>query len=134
MEYRLHLNKVKPKIGQKYKIISITDIALHTTDKHPTPIGKKLRKAFKTMKPGRIYGKVEASPSADDNKQAVIAMIHNDPDFVKMVMEYERQGYKVALDLPDKIPLVLGQDSVQFLASVNGQRIMRGLAKDNPER
>jgi hypothetical protein len=61
-------------------------------------------------------------------------MIQNDPDFVKMVMEYERQGYKVALDLPDKIPLVLGQDSVQFLASVNGQRIMRGLAKDNPER
>ena len=133
MEYRLQLNKVKPKLGQKYKIISITDIALHNTDKHPTSIGKKLRKAFQTMKPGRIYGKVDVSSSPDDNRQAIIAMIQKDPDFVKMVMEYEQQGYKVALDLPDPIPLVFGQDAIEFLASVNGQRVLRGLAKNNPK-
>ena len=135
MDYQLKLKPFKPKDGQKYKIIQITDIALHTTHKKPTSIGKKLRQAFKYKKPGRIYGtvsNVNPTTPSPQNKQAVIDLIQKDPEFVKMVLEEENKGYKVLLGLPDELPVVAGKDTIEFIASVNGQRILRGLAKNNP--
>lgn len=136
MDYQLELKPFKPKDGQKYKIIQITDIALHTTHKNPTSVGKKLRQAFKLKKPGRIYGSisnVDPQTSSPQNKQAVIDLMKKDPEFVKMVLEEEKNGYKVLLGLPDEIPVVAGKDTIEFIASVNGKRVLRGLAKNNPE-
>ena len=49
-----------------------------------------------------------------------------------MVMEEQKNGYKVLLELPKEIPILAGKDTIEFLASVNGKRILRGLAKNNP--
>jgi predicted methyltransferase len=136
MGYELQLKPFMPKKGWKYKTIRITDIALHTSHKQPTSIGKKLKQAFKSMKPGRIYGSIsyaEPTTASPENKTALIDMMKKDPEFVKMVMEEEKNGYKVLLELPHQIPILAGKDTVEFLASVNGKRILRGLAKDNPE-
>jgi|GEM_PF-683693 hypothetical protein len=137
MEYELRLNPFVPRQGQRYKTIRITDITLHTSHKQPTlSIGKKVRQAFKSMKPGRIFGSIsyaEPTTSSPESKTVLIDMMKKDPEFVKMVMEEEKNGYKVLLELPHQIPILAGKDTIEFLASVNGKRILRGIAKNNPE-
>ncbi len=136
MDYQLKLKPFKAKNGQKYKIIQITDIALHTAHKNPTSIGKKLQQAFKFKKPGRIYGlinNVELTTSSPQNKQAIIDLIKKDHEFMKVILEEEKNGYKVLLGLPDEIPVVAGKDTIEFIASINGKRVLRGLAKNNLE-
>ncbi len=137
MEYELRLNPFVPRQGQKYKKIQITDITLHTSHKQPTlSIGKKIRQAFKSMRPGRIFGSIsytEPTTPSPQNKTALIDMMKKDPEFVKIIREEEKNGYKVLLELPNEIPLLAGKDTIEFLASVNGKRILRRLAKNNPE-
>lgn len=135
MPYELQLNRFIHRPGWKYKTIRITDIAIHTSSKQPTSIAKKIKQAFKSTKPGRIYGSMvyadEPNASSPENKTAIIEWIKRDPEFVKMVLDYEKQGYKILLELPKEIPVFAGKDTVEFLASVNGKRILRRLAKNN---
>lgn len=133
MEYELQLNPFVPKDGVKYKVIQITDIALHNTYNPPTSIGKKIRQAFKFNKPGRIYGSVNYSNSAPspENKLAIITLLKKDPELLKFIKEQERSGYKVLIELPKQIPVIAGKDTIEFMASINGQRILRRLAKNN---
>ena len=135
MEYKLELKPFVKKEGWKYKIIQITDIAVHTTQTRPTAsIGNKIALAFKKNAPGRIYGlmdKDKAAASPSERKAALVEAMKHDPSFLEMVQESERNGYKVLLELPEEIPVIFGADTVEFIASVNGKRILRGLAKNN---
>jgi len=130
MEYKLKLQPAVMKKGVKYKVIQITDIALHTSKKTPTPsVGKKIEKAFKNDKPDRIYSPIEKD-TVLDNRTFTLDLLKMDPDFVKMVQEEESKGYKVLIALPNEgIPVVAGSDTVEFMNSKNGKRIIRGLAK-----
>jgi hypothetical protein len=130
MEYKLKLQPAVMKKGVKYKVIQITDIALHTSKKTPTPsVGKKMQKAFKNNKPDRIYSPIEKNPVLD-SRTFTLDLLKMDPDFVKMVQEEESKGYKILIALPnDGIPVVAGSDTVEFMNSKNGKRIIRGLAK-----
>lgn len=130
MDYELQLKPAVLKNGTKYKIIQITDIALHTAKKTPTPsVGKKMQKAFATDKPDRIYAPIQKSNVAD-NRTFTLELLKQDPDFVKLVREEEAKGYKVLVSLPRAgIPIVPGQDTVEFMNSKNGKRLLRGLAK-----
>jgi hypothetical protein len=132
MEYELQLKPFVEKEGWKYKTIQITDIALHTAHKQPTPsIGKKIAQAFKFKKPGRIYAPIDNTAESPAQRIAVIDLLKKDPDFLKMVQDEEKNGYKILLALPKEIPVVAGKDTIEFIASSNGQRILRGLAKNN---
>jgi hypothetical protein len=130
MEYKLKLQPAVMKKGVKYKVIQITDIALHTSKKTPTPsVGKKMEKAFKNNKPDRIYSPIEKD-TVLDNRTFTLDLLKMDPDFVKMVQDEESKGYKVLIALPNEgIPVVAGSDTVEFMNSKNGKRIIRGLAK-----
>ncbi len=134
MEYELQLNPFVRKAGWKYKTIQITDIALHTSPKQTTfSIGKKIAKAFRKMVPGRIYGGLTIDTAVappPERKSSLIEVLKRDPDFVKMIRDEEQNGYKVLLAIPKEIPVIAGKDTVEFMASVNGKRIMRGLAKN----
>jgi hypothetical protein len=131
MEYRLDLNPAIIKDGQKYKVIHITDLSFHTAKKTPTPsVGKKIQKASLEEKSGRFYGPIDLAAVADP-KTYVIEKLRQDPAFLKMVQEEEVKGYKVLLSLPNEgIPQVLGKDTVEFLESKNGKRVLRGIAKN----
>lgn len=133
MEYELKPATIEK--GVKYKVIQITDVALHTTRKTPTPlVGKKIQKAFEDNKPDRIYSHMEETAISDD-RTFTINLIKNDPDLLRMVREEEAKGYKVLLALPKEgIPLVLGNDTVEFINSKNGKRILRGIAKEKEEK
>lgn len=130
MEYQLQLKPFIGEKGDKCKIIQITDIALHTAKKKATPsIGKKVAQAFSKNEPGRVYGPIRYGEK-DENRMTVIEMIQKDPDFIRMVREEQEKGYRVLLALPHEgIPIVPGKDTIEFMNSKNGKRILRGLAK-----
>ncbi len=127
MDYRLELKPAVLKDGLKYKVIQITDIALHTAKKTPTAsIGKKVQKAFETMEPDRVYAPIH-------NGELTIELLKQDPDFLKLVRGEEAKGYKVLLSIPKDLPIVPGKDTIEFLQRKNGKRVLRGLAKKKRE-
>lgn len=134
MNYQLQLKPAVLKNGTKYRVIQITDIALHTAKKTPTPsVGKKMQKAFEAEKPDRIYAPIEKSALSDD-RTLTIELLKQDPDFVKLVREEEAKGYKVLVALPKSgVPIVPGPDTIEFMQSKNGKRLLRGLAKKKNE-
>ncbi len=130
LNYRLELKPAVLKKGGKYRVIQITDIALHSSKKTPTPsVAKKIQKAFTTKKPDRIYGPLQAS-AVTGNSTLTLELLKQDPDFVKLVQDEEAKGYKVLISIPKKgIPIVPGKDTLEFMNSKNGKRVLRGLAK-----
>ncbi len=130
MECQLQLKPFEKKDGFKYKILQITDIALHSSDRQPTKsIAKKIRQAFSQKKPGRLYGFKIQKPTDEPNSiEAVMDLVQKDPGLIKMIQEEEKNGYKILLGLPkDGIPIILGKDAEEFINSKNGQRVIRGI-------
>lgn len=128
MEYQLQLKPFQPTDGFKYKILQITDIALHSTIKQPTKaIGKKVKQSFEQNKPGRFYGfKIQELLQNESIYSILNSYFRQNPDFLKMIQEEEKNGYKILLSLPSKeIPIKLGDDTINFIESKNGQRIVR---------
>ena len=129
--YKLELKPYKAIKGVKYKMIQLTDIKLHTSKRRPTPsFGKKVRESFESNTPGRIYNTIPEIPVAQDNKSYIIELLRLDPDFMKMVQEEEAKGYKILLSIPKEgIPAMPGEDTIEFMNSKNGKRILRGIDK-----
>ena len=131
-KYELQLKPFEEKDGYKYKILRITDITFHTSDKRPTKdVGKKIKKAFEQHKPSRLYGlnTCELMEGGDLSK-VINDLVKQDPDFLKMIQEEEKKGYKVLLELPESgVPMIPGPDTIEFLNSKKGQRIMRNIHK-----
>ncbi|MDD2637320.1 MAG: hypothetical protein PHW82_17670 [Bacteroidales bacterium] len=136
MEYQLQIKPFEKKDGVKYKLITITDIALHTSKMNPTiSLGKKIKESFKFKKPGRIYGlipKVQSSSPSSEENMFMLDMLKKDVSFMKMIQEEEKKGYKILVGFPKEgIPVFAGKDTKEFINSKNGKRIIRGLAKNN---
>lgn len=131
MSYQIQIKPFEPMAGGKYKTIEITDIALHTSKKRPTPsVGKKISQSFKDMNPGRIYSPIKDMKLSGDGFFD-LRLLSWDEDFMQMIREQEKQGYKVLIKLPPGgIPIVPGDDTIQFMNSKNGKRLIRGLAKE----
>jgi hypothetical protein len=137
MEYKLELKPAEMKNGQKYKIIQITDLTFHSSNRRPTKaVGEKVKEAFTKNEPGRIYQKIEKVEQTENQnegymKMAILDQIKNDPSFIRMLQEEEAKGYKVLLSIPKNgIPIYAGKDSVEFMDSKQGKRILRKIAKD----
>lgn len=138
MEYKLEFRPTERKEGMKYKTILLTDIMLHTSPKKTTTFGSKLRNAFSMFnKPGRIYQplpKIEAkSEEPNTFKIGILNYLQNDPNFIQYVTEEREKGFEVVIQIPKVgLPIFPGKDTVEFIKSKNGQRVLRGLAKNKP--
>ncbi len=141
MDYKVELKPFKEEEDAKYKIIEITDITYHTSQKQPTRApGKKVKKAFEKNEPGRLYIPLAPLPAPNSNgiytteeKAIIVGSLKKDPEFLKMVEEENKKGYKILLKFPETgITILAGADTKEFLQSKNGQRVLRGLAKDKP--
>jgi hypothetical protein len=117
------------KEGVKYFIIRMNDFALHTSSKRPTSsLVNKIKDLFQGKKSIRFYGSFK---NPENNDAFDINKIKNDPNLIKFIQEKEKEGYKVLIDIPkDVIPVIPGKDTEDFINSKNGQRIIRGLAKN----
>ena len=132
MPYELQLNPFTPKPGSKYRVIQITDITFHTESRKPTiSIGRKIMEAFRSNKPGRIYGSVDNSISSPEQQVATIDSIKKDPKLLEAIQEQEKNGYKVLLSIPKELPILAGSDTKEFIKSPKGQRLLRWLARKN---
>lgn len=114
-------------------MIQLTDLKLHTAPKRPTPsFGKKVRESFQHNTPGRVYSPFPKPMVPTNDNSFILEILKLDPDFVKMVQEEEAKGYKVLISVPKEgVPVLLGEDTIEFLDSKNGKRLLRKLDKGN---
>lgn len=118
------------KEGVNYRIIQITDTAAHTAVKTPTPsLGKKIQKAHEADTPDRLFFPVDPMLLTNP-REFILSRLQQDADFIKLVQEEEAKGTKVLIRLPEHIPTTLGKDTIEFLNSKNGKRVLRGIAKE----
>lgn len=129
---KLQLQPYKAIDGVKYKVIQLTDLKLHTMPKRPTPsFGKKVREAFQHNTPGRVYNTLPQPMVPKNDHSFILEILKLDPDFVEMVQEEEAKGYKILISVPKEgVPVLLGEDTIEFLDSKNGKRLLRGLDKN----
>lgn len=134
MPIELQLTPFEKRDGVKYKIIQITDVTFHTNQMSPTSsIGEKVKKSFVKNAPGRAYNHINKEVLFDQ-KAYIIDYFKNDPEFVQYVQDEEKKGYKILLGFPKEgIPNVLGKDTIDFMNSVKGKRILRRLYKNRPQ-
>lgn len=130
MPYELKLNRFEgKKEGWKYRRILITDVMLHANKYRPSSPAHALETAFKKNEPGRIYSKLNRPD--ESSKTMVVEILKSDPEFVNYIREQEAQGYKILMEFPKEgVPMLLGSDTVAFMESVKGKRILRRLAKE----
>lgn len=130
MEQQLQL---KPFAGKKegfrYKILEITDFALHTTKMRSTEnVGQKIETSIENHTPGRIYMSKQGGLKdglVDFN------VLNKNPDLVRFIQEQEKQGIKILLHIPQSgVPIYPGKDTIKFIESVKGKRILRRLNKN----
>lgn len=133
MEQQIQFKPIELEKGVKYKILCITDFTLHTASKQPTQsIGKKIKYAFDNNKPGRLYGfEIGRTSDNSDSIKSNVDFLKKDPELMKAIFEYEKQGYKVVIEIPEEVPIIIGKDTKEFIESKKGKRIIRGLAKNN---
>lgn len=131
--YEVKIQPYQAATGVKYKVIQLTDLRLHTIPKRPTPsFGKEVRKAFQHNTPGRVYSALPKPMVPKNDNSFILEILKLDPDFVKMIQEEEAKGYKVLISVPKgSVPVFFGDDTIEFLKSKNGKRVLRKLDKGN---
>lgn len=132
MEADIKIKPFKKQEGFKYKILQITDIALHSSKRRRTEsISKKLKQSFDENKPFRTYNSEKNfEKNVLEKNKMKIELLKLDPNFIDYIKNEEKNGYKILLHFPSEgVPVVLGNDAKEFMASKNGKRIIRGLNK-----
>ena len=134
MEYKLELRPTERKEGMKYRTILLTDIMLHASKRRTSTFSDKIKRAFNMVGvPGRIYQQIQKTEDPNSSKINILSQLQNDPDFIKYVTEEREKGIEIVIQIPKAgLPVLAGKDTVEFIKSKNGQRIIRGLAKDKP--
>lgn len=132
MQYKAELKPFKEKEGQKYKVIQFADLQFHSTPKRPTSsFGKKVRESFRRNTPGRVYSALPKPLPKQDDRSFITEDLQFDPDFMRMIQEEEAKGYKVLIAIPKGgVPVLPGEDTIEFLNSKNGKRLLRGLDRN----
>ena len=132
MQYEIELKPFVRKKGFKYKIIDITDITLHSSKRQPTKsVVEKIKKSFSTDKPSRLYGfKIDEFKGKKNADEVIIDIIQRDPKLFNYIQEERKKGYGILLRIPEEgVPVILGDDALEFIGSKNGKRILRGFNK-----
>ena len=118
----------------KNKVIYISDLQLHSRERITPSVGKKIQQAFQSGNPDRLYFPLPKPPVSEQGVQTFQFSIDLDPETLKMIKDEEAKGNTVSFELPPGgAPVFLGKDTVQFIESKNGQRLLRKLDKKNNE-
>lgn len=133
MDYQINVKPTEIHGGMKYRVIELTDIKLHLSNKKPTlSIGEKIRNAFRFGKPGRIYSSIKTVSPPVGNTATFQIPLPSDSKLTSLIGEYEKAGEKVIIQLPKGgIPIYAGDDLTHFLQGKNGARLTRGMKKGN---
>ncbi len=133
MDYKLEMKPFERKDGLKYKVIHLTDIALHTNEKRIVDSSSRgTHQAFSSGIPWRIHVPIDNhAPSQQVN---ILDCVCSDPSFIEIVRKEEEKGYVILLSLSKcGTPILAGKDTMGFIESKNGKRIIRALARNKLE-
>lgn len=133
MEQRLQLNKVTQplKEGEKIVVLELTDIQLHTNARPTQSVGGAIQRSVEQNKPGRIFSSLEKPQESSTSIKVKFPFEMNDPVLKQTIRDYQMQGYRVMLKVPESgLPVFLGKDSIDFMNSTRAKRILRRINKD----
>lgn len=135
MEYKLQIDTPKTGPNQGDIILNITDIQLHSNPRITKSVSKIIDRSIENDQPGRIYSQLEVNNQSDtDNNEHKIQLINKikqDPDMLAMIKKYNQQGKRVFIRFPKEgVPVFPGKDTLEFINSKNGKRIIRGIANN----
>lgn len=138
MQQALQLKPYTKNDNDKVKIIQLTDLTFHTSNKrHTTSPSKKVEKSFAKNTPGRLYGSLETQKNTNSEsskmeiRSNIIEYIMQDPNMLEYIKKEEAKGYKIVIEVPKEgLPIQLGKDAQEFIESKKGKRILRRLDKN----
>jgi hypothetical protein len=138
MQQALQFTPYTRKEGDKVKILQLTDLTLHTSNKrHTTSPGKKVERSFAKNAPERLYGSLETQKNTNSDssrmeiRSNIIEYIMQDPSILEYIKNEEAQGYTIVIEVPKEgLPIYLGKDAQEFIKSKKGKRILRRLDKN----
>jgi hypothetical protein len=138
MQQALQFKPYTKNESDKVKIIQLTDLTLHTSNKrHTTSPAKKVEKSFAKNTPERLYGSLATQKNTNGKssrmeiRSNIIKYIMQDPNMLEYIKREEAKGYKVVIELPENgLPIYLGKDAHEFMESKKGKRILRRLDKE----
>ncbi len=133
MEQILQLNKVTQPLqkGEKVIVLELTDIQLHTNARPTQSVGGAIQRSIEQNKPGRIFSSLEKPQESSASIKVKFPFEMNDPVLKQTIHDYQKQGYRVILKVPESgLPVFLGKDSINFMNSTRAKRILRRINKE----
>lgn len=135
MEYKLQIDVPKTGPNKGDIILNITDIQIHSNPRFTKSIGKVIDRSIKNDQPRRIYSPLVVSNQDNignnERKIQLINMVEKDPDMLAMIEKYKQQGKRVFFRFPKEgVPVFPGKDTIEFMRSKHGKRILRGIANN----
>lgn len=130
MEQKLVLHPAihEPKKGDI--IFELTDIQLHTNARTSQSVSKTIERSVESNQPGRIFSPMNKNLRVLENNTVQFSMpIFNPDELTPLIKKYQQQGKRVFLLKPKSLPVFHGKDTVEFINSKKGKRILRMLAK-----
>lgn len=111
-------------------IIELTDIQLHTNARVTQSVGKTIERSIESKQPGRIFFSNEKHVRVLENNTVTFSAPIFDPNqMYSMIDNYRKQGKRVFIRKPKEMPIFAGKDTIEFMDSVKGKRVLRRLEK-----
>lgn len=133
MEQKLVLHPAIHEPRSSDIIIELTDdIQLHTNARITQSVSNTLKRSVESNQPGRIFSPIDLAATVLEDDTIIFSMSLFDPNQMEsLVRHYQQQGRRVFIKKPKNwTPPSLGKDSVEFLNSKQGKRVLRKFEKD----
>lgn len=123
---------IHPAIHEPQKgdiIFELTNIQLHTNARTTQSVSKTVERSVELNQPGRIFSSMSSLKVLENNTVQFSMPIFNPDELAPLIQQYQQQGKRVFLRKPKSLPVFPGKDTVEFINSKKGKRILRMLAK-----
>ncbi len=110
-------------------IFELTDFQLHTNARTTQSVSNTIERSVESNQPGRIFSSMSNLRILENNTVQFSMPIFNPDELTSLIQKYQQQGKRVFLLKPKSLPVFPGKDTVEFINSKKGKRILRMLAK-----
>jgi hypothetical protein len=128
---KLELKPAESGVRPEDIVLTITDIRLHSKARSPKSLGNFFKRLIFGKKPARLYFPL---PPQEQNQNSIfnfnIDLGLNDPVLLETIKEYNKQGRRVLISVPNDMLIFLGKDIAEFGNGIKGKRVVRRLMKN----
>lgn len=111
-------------------IFELTDFQLHTNSRTTQSVSKTIERSVDSNQPGRIFSPMSSLKVLENNTVQFSMPIFNPDELAPLIQKYQQQGKRVFLRKPKSLPVFSGKDTVEFINSKKGKRILRRIDKN----